>query len=86
MVFDGDCGFCRIWIARWRRGSTGIDYVPYQEAADWFPAISREAFARAVHLVEPGGKVSRGAEAVFRALALGRPRRRLPLWLYRQAT
>ncbi len=83
MVFDGDCGFCRIWIERWRRGSAGIDYVPYQEAADWFPDIPREAFARAVHLIEPGGKVSHGACAVLRALALGQPRRRLPYWLYR---
>ncbi|TDI33180.1 MAG: DUF393 domain-containing protein [Acidobacteria bacterium] len=82
MVFDGDCGFCRIWIARWQRGNAGIDYVPYQEAAAWFPGISRDAFARAVHLIEPDGLVSRGACAVFRALALGRPRRRLPLWLY----
>ena len=83
MVFDGDCCFCRIWIARWRSRSTGIDYVPYQEAADWFPDIPREEFARAVHLMEPDGRVSHGACAVFRALALGRPRRRLPFWLYR---
>jgi len=32
LVFDGDCGFCRFWIERWR-GATGgkVDYEPYQK-------------------------------------------------------
>ena len=82
MVFDGDCGFCRRWIARWRH-ATGdrIEYVPYQDATERFRDVAREDFAQAVHLIEPDGRVSHGAEAVFRALALG-ARRRFPLWLY----
>ncbi len=69
MVFDGDCGFCRRWIARWKY-ATGdrVEYLPYQEAAPRFPQIPRERFAQAVHLVEPDGRVSFGAEAVFRSL------------------
>jgi predicted DCC family thiol-disulfide oxidoreductase YuxK len=70
MIYDGECGFCRTWIARWHR-LTGdrVEYAPYQQVASRFPAIPREAFAAAVHLVEPDGQVYKGAEAVFRSLA-----------------
>jgi len=69
MIFDGDCGFCRRWIARWKH-ATGdrVEYVPYQEAGPRFPQIAAERFAQAVHLVEPDGRVSFAAEAAFRAL------------------
>ncbi len=69
MVFDGDCGFCRGWIARWQQ-ATGdrIEYVPYQEAAPRFPQVPAANFARAVHLIEPDGRVCAGAEAVLRSL------------------
>jgi predicted DCC family thiol-disulfide oxidoreductase YuxK len=72
MIFDGDCGFCRAGIARWR-GRTGasVDYAPYQEVGARFPQIASGAFAQAVHLVEPDGTVSRAAAAVFRALEMG---------------
>jgi predicted DCC family thiol-disulfide oxidoreductase YuxK len=85
LVFDGDCGFCRWWIARWRRATAGkVEYAPYQEAAARFPEIPLEAFRRSVQLVEPDGRVTSGAEAVFRALAAA-PGRGGPLWIYRQA-
>lgn len=71
MIFDGQCGFCRIWIEYWKR-LTGeqVDYAPYQEAAGRFPEIPRENFQRAVHLILPDGGVFSAAEAVFRTLAL----------------
>lgn len=74
MVFDGTCGFCRRWIRRWQQ-TTGaaVDYLPSQDeriAAD-FPEIPHEHFAAAVQLIEPDGRVSAGAEAVFRVLAIG---------------
>ncbi len=75
VVFDGDCGFCRLWVARWRhRTGDGVEYEPFQnpEIAARFPAVSRVDFARAVHLIEPGGRVSSGALAVLRLFALGR--------------
>ena len=81
-VFDGTCGFCRKWVARWRR-ATGdrVDYAPFQEAAARFPEIPPERFAAAAQLIEPGGRRSEGAEAVFRSLAQA-PGRGWPLWLY----
>jgi predicted DCC family thiol-disulfide oxidoreductase YuxK len=83
LLFDGACTFCRAWIPRWRH-ITGdrVEYVASQDAAGRFPAISPEALARAVHLVEPSGRVSQGAEAVFRSLA-SVPSRGWALALYR---
>ena len=70
LVYDGDCGFCRLWIDRWRV-LTGdrVRYAPFQEVAGEFPEIPREAFARAVQLILPDGKVSSAARAVFRTLS-----------------
>ena len=83
LVFDGDCGFCRYWIARWHR-ETGdaIEYQPYQDPSITarFPELSRERLTRAVQLIEPDGSVSEGAGAVFRALA--HAGRGAPLWGY----
>src|SRR5215813_8209278 len=83
LVFDGDCSFCREWIARWQ-AATGdrVEYVPYQTVADQYPNIPRECFQRAVQLVEPDGRWSSAAEAVLRTLAMA-PGRAWPLWLYR---
>jgi predicted DCC family thiol-disulfide oxidoreductase YuxK len=45
-----------------------VEAVAFQDSLDRFPAIPREAFERAVHLIEPDGTISTGAEAVFRCL------------------
>jgi predicted DCC family thiol-disulfide oxidoreductase YuxK len=67
-VFDGDCGFCRMWVARWRAMSGGaVDYAPSQEVAERFPQIPREAFRRAFQLILPDGRVLEGAEAALAA-------------------
>ena len=69
MLYDGDCGFCRRWISRWRKMTRGeVDYASYQEAASRFPEISREDLARSVFLIEPDGAVVNGARAVFRSV------------------
>jgi len=70
LVFDGDCGFCRLWIERWRLITVGrVDYEPSQSAAARYPDIPAAAFAEAVYLIEPDGRARRGADAVFAALA-----------------
>ena len=68
-VFDGDCGFCRQWVARWKaRTGPLVDYAPSQEVAARFPEIPPEAFARAFQLVLPDGRVLEGAAAVLATL------------------
>ncbi|HSH39426.1 MAG TPA: lipase maturation factor family protein [Chthoniobacterales bacterium] len=80
MLFDGDCHFCRRWIERWRDITAGeVDYAPFQEAVEQFPEIRREDCERAVQFVEKNGRLSSGAEAVFRSLTYGRG----PKWLAR---
>jgi predicted DCC family thiol-disulfide oxidoreductase YuxK len=83
LIFDGDCGFCRAWIARWQV-YTGdrVDYAPYQEVKDEFPAIPVEEFQKAVKLVEPDGAISSGAKAVLRSLSYA-PSKKWLFWLYR---
>jgi predicted DCC family thiol-disulfide oxidoreductase YuxK len=72
LVYDGECGFCRLWIHRWEC-ATGerIDYLPSQDQqiAQRFPEISRAEFDSSVQLIEPDGSVHHGAEAVFQSLA-----------------
>src|SRR5712692_2797566 len=82
LVYDGECSFCRLWIDRWKQ-ITGdrVEYQPYQEVADQFPDIAREAFAGSVHLITPEGSVFNHAHAVFRSLSYV-PGRRWMLWLY----
>lgn len=72
LIYDGRCGFCRIWIDYWKR-LTGdrIAYAPSQEVGDQYPQIAREQFAQAVQLVRPDGSVASGARAVFETLGWG---------------
>jgi predicted DCC family thiol-disulfide oxidoreductase YuxK len=87
LVFDGDCGFCRTWVARWRRAlGDHVAYEPFQTAAARFPTIPRARFRRAVQLILPDGQVLEAAEAVLRSLALAPDRRGGRRWLaaYRQ--
>jgi predicted DCC family thiol-disulfide oxidoreductase YuxK len=79
LIYDGDCGFCRRWVERFRRisGET-VEYRPSQEVGDSFLQIPREGFGESVWLVEPDGRTSAAAEAVFRTLALAGRRR----WLW----
>jgi len=85
LVFDGNCGFCRLWIDRWKH-LTGdrVDYSPFQEAAGRFPNIPLEQFRSAVQLIEPSGAVTSGAQAVFRLLTYAQGKS-WPNWLYNHA-
>lgn len=83
LIYDGECSFCRAWIARWQHViGDRIEYAPYQDATSRLPDIPRERFAEAVVLIEPDGRRAHGAEAVFRSLAKA-PGHGWMLWLYR---
>lgn len=84
LVYDGECDFCRPWIARWRAITRdNVDYAPFQEVAGRFPEIPPDEFRRAVQLIDVDGRVYSAAEAVFRSLAV-RSGWAWPLWLYRR--
>ncbi len=66
MVFDGNCGFCRYWIIKWKRlTQERITYSPYQEVADQYPDIPLDHFKKAVQLILPSGEVLSGAAAAY---------------------
>jgi predicted DCC family thiol-disulfide oxidoreductase YuxK len=82
LLYDGDCGFCRFWVARWRAATGGaVDFAPAQAEAARFSQITKEAWTRSVQLITPEGAVYAGAEAVFRTLAYA-PGRGWALALY----
>lgn len=82
VLFDGKCGYCRKSVEGWRAG-TGerVEYAPFQEVAEQFPEIPRAEFEQAVQLLDVDGRRYRGAEAVFRVMALV-PGKGKWLWLY----
>lgn len=81
LLYDGDCHFCRRWVAAWERETGGaVEYAPFQERGGQFPEISEEASRGAVHLVQTDGSVSAGADAVMTALQGAQPVRS---WIYR---
>lgn len=82
LIYDGDCAFCRLWIERWKT-LTGerVEYAPYQETADLFPAIPKEDFKTSVQFIVSDGSVFKGAHAVCRTLQYA-PMLRWLLWMY----
>lgn len=61
-----------MWIARWKRFTHGrVDYAPSQDVGKDFPDIPSSEFQKAVQLVEPDGRRSSGAKAIFRSLKYG---------------
>lgn len=83
LVFDGDCGFCRFWIASWRAHvSSLVDFAPFQEVGNRFPFIPVDSYRESIQLIMPSGKVYSAAQAVFRSLAES-PENRWMLWAYK---
>jgi predicted DCC family thiol-disulfide oxidoreductase YuxK len=82
LLYDGDCGFCRRWIERWRE-ITGdrVVYAASKEAGHRFPAVDPALYPKSVVFVDAEGGVHIGARAVFLALAEA-PGWAWPAWLY----
>ena len=67
LIFDGECRFCRRWVARWRKQTgAGVQYLPFQRLAERFPQVSREDCEKAIQFIDATGRVSSGADAVTR--------------------
>jgi predicted DCC family thiol-disulfide oxidoreductase YuxK len=82
LIFDGRCGFCRIWIEYWKAVTGGrVAYAPSQEAAADYPQIPAQKFKESVQLVMPDGEVVSGARAVFVTLTYA-PGAAWLLWVY----
>ncbi len=69
LIYDGRCGFCKIWLDYWRK-LTGdrVEYAASQDVGEQYPQIPKEDFSKSVQLVRPDGSVANGARAVFETL------------------
>ena len=84
LLYDGDCGFCRDRVRGLQKiVGDRVEFLPFQQGAARFSSIEPDALRNAVHLIEPDGRVSRAAEAIFRVRALAPGRGRL-LWWYQK--
>jgi len=73
LIYDGDCHFCVEQAARLERlvrGRVALESFRDPGVLSKYPALTRPECEAAIHLVETGGRVSRGAEAIARTLAL----------------
>ncbi|MGD2110713.1 MAG: DUF393 domain-containing protein [Phycisphaerae bacterium] len=86
VVYDGECRFCRRWVARIaRRDANGaFEFVPRhaEGLVDRFPRLGEAEFSTGVRLITPDGDIHVGADAAHQIV------RRLPYvrrvaWLYR---
>ncbi len=82
LIFDGDCGICKRWVAYWQ-GLTGerVTYRAYQDAAHDYPDIPLDAFRHAIQFVEADAHVYSGAAATYRVMRYA-PGRRGWWWVY----
>lgn len=91
LLYDHDCGFCKRWVESWRELCRGhLSAVAYQDPAalEGVSEANRkeltfERMSVEIHWLDDQGHISRGAAAVFQALAESRGPR-LPWWIYRK--
>ncbi len=86
LVYDGTCRFCRSQIDFIRRSDreNSFTFVPAQspDLLSRFPVLKREELASGLRLIDAGGTVFRGADAVHEIARRLTGWRRLA-WLYR---
>jgi predicted DCC family thiol-disulfide oxidoreductase YuxK len=70
LIYDGDCEFCRLWIARCSSLTKDeVDYCSSQDVGKDYPEISLELFKSSVYFVDSEGDFCSGAQAVFKTVA-----------------
>lgn len=72
LIWDGNCGFCKYWVTRWKR-MTGdsLNYRTFQEASQDFPDIPLKEFKKASRIIEFDGSVYSGPDSAYRSYDYG---------------
>lgn len=66
MVYDGNCGFCKYWIVKWKKiTGSSVEYKPYQEVANTFSDIDTIHFKEAVRYITTDGEIVNGPDAAY---------------------
>src|SRR5271155_3066570 len=82
LIFDGNCGFCRIWIQYWvQLTGTRVEYAASQDVAANYPQIPADSYSQSVQLMMSSGEAMSGARAVFTTLTYA-PGMKWLLWAY----
>src|SRR5690349_16291519 len=81
-LYDGHCGFCRMWLEYLQALVNGkAEWLASQDAGERFPQIAPEQLRHAAAYVDNGGGVVYGTAAIFSVMALA-PVRGWLLWVY----
>lgn len=71
VIYDGECGFCTASMRRWIIAGIGrLEFSAVQDGEGEAYGFPPDRPMGAVHLIEVDGRIRRGAEAVFRMMAL----------------
>ena len=73
VIYDGHCAFCvaqATRLRRWVGGQARFESFRDPGVIERYPGLTAEECEQALQLVEAGGRISSGAEAVARALLL----------------
>ena len=85
IVFDGDCSFCRLWVARIARmdRSGTFEFVARQTEGltKRFPKLVEGDFNKGMRLITPDDAIHVGADAAYQIVHRLRYWRRIA-WLY----
>ena len=85
VIFDGTCGFCRKQVGRIRRWDRAEEFTFISshepDLLERYPQLAGEDLDAGMRLIEPGGRLFAGADAVH-AIARRLPRFRWLTWLY----
>ena len=86
IVYDGACRFCQRQISRIRRWDhhDQFEYAAKQTPGldERFPRLTEGDFNTGMRLIDPGGEIHVGADAVYQ-IARRLPRGRWLAWVYR---
>ncbi|WP_432411545.1 thiol-disulfide oxidoreductase DCC family protein [Rasiella sp. SM2506] len=81
LVWDGECGFCKYWVTRWKRISENkIHFKTYQEVALQFPDIPIKEFKKASRLITPEGTVHSGPDSAYMSYYIANPKSPCHYW------
>ncbi len=82
-LFDGNCGFCKHWVSRWKKHTEDrVEYRPFQEASKDFPNIKNEEYLKSSQFINLNGDVFSGAYGVAMLLSHSKKHRWF-LFLYK---
>ncbi|HBU77745.1 MAG TPA: thiol-disulfide oxidoreductase [Muricauda sp.] len=67
LIWDGQCGFCKYWVT-WLEQLTekSVLYSPYQQIHQAIEEIPKNAFKKAVRLIDTNGEIYSGAGAAYK--------------------